>query len=415
MAIPVLNDYEYQYMEGGVLLNNSTSLPFIDVHNISGLSMPKVDAKTIEYDGRHGGYAYAQYVGMRTIIIDGVLYANSNTISATLDTLTTNFAPKEEDFPFFFKEPGIVQRYILCKPIACDYDVDNLRNYGSSKIQIQLSAGDVTKYADKADVTMVPSAQYNFTNIGNLETYPVFTATGSYSSMSIIHLQSGNTVTIESTTDTNDETIIDYQTKQAFINGVNASNKLTSRGWASLAPFKTDSFGISTNSTNLMTNPGCEANFGAGYAVGANWVGTQQSTEDKHSGTKSLRMVRSNKTVADGYVNVPTGIASIAAGRHMAWLWVKGTMPNVSIQIKSGSTVLASVTNVEVNKLAWNKYSLVFTTASTFTSPFFVITDVDQTPKNVLKNQKLFMDDFVFQSVNTGNLSVVASTRDGWL
>lgn len=415
MAIPVLNNYEYQYMEGGVLLNNSTSLPFIDVHNISGLSMPKIDAKTIEYDGRHGGYAYAQYVGMRTIIIDGVLYANSNTISATLDTLTTNFAPKEEDFPFFFKEPGIVQRYILCKPIACDYDVDNLRNYGASKIQIQLSAGDVTKYANKADVTMVPSAQYNFTNVGNLETYPEFTISGAYSSMSIVHIQSGNTVTIEYNTDNDDDTVIDYKTNRALINGDNASNYITSRGWAALEPNTVATFSISTVTANIMVNPGAEANFGAGYAVGSNWTGTQQSTEDKRSGAKSLRMVRKNKSATNGYCDVPTGVASIAAGRHMAWVWVKGTMPNVSISLMSGATTLLKITNVKVDKNKWTKYSLVFTTASTQTNPFFRITDVDQVAKKKLKNQKLFMDDFGFQSVSSGDVTAVASTKDGWL
>lgn len=415
MAIPVLANYEYQYSESGVLLNNSASLPFIDVHNISGLSMPKIEAKTVEYDGRHGGYAYARYVGMRTIIIDGVVYANPNSIGATLDALTTNFSPKEEDLPFFFKEPGFTQRYILCKPIACDYDVDNMRNYGASKIQIQLIAGDVTKYSDKADVTMTPSTQYTFTNAGNVETYPLFTITGEYDSMSIVHRQSGNTVTIVSDTDADDETVIDYYTGSALINGDNASNSLTSRGWAAIPPKGSATFSVSTRTVNLMVNPGAESNFGAGYAVGSSWDGTQQSTEDKHGGSKSLKMRRRNKSSSNCYCNVPTGVSSIAAGRHMAWVWVKGTIPNVSISIMSGATVLHDVTNVKVNKKKWTKYSLVFTTTATHNNPFFRITDEDLSAKKRLKNRKIYLDDFGFQSVNAGDLTVVASIKDGWL
>ena len=413
MAAPTLNTYEYQYMDSGVLLNGNTSLPFIDVQNVSGLDIPDIDVKDVEYDSRHGGFVYARYVKARTIIIDGILYANPATIDTTLDALNLNYAPRENDDPFYFKNTGI-QKYIMCKPIGLHYDVDTLRRYGASKIQIQLRAGDPLKYTNNADVVMTPGNTYTFNNSGTESTYPVFSSVGSYASIDIMHVGTGDTVTITYPTDGDDYTEIDYKNKVAYVNGDNASNTLTSIGWQPIPAMGSAQFRVSVVNGNLMANPGAESSYGSGYAVGSSWTGTQQFTGEKRSGNSSLRMARKNKTAANGNVTVPTGITNLAVGTYNVSVWIKGTMPKISLEVLNNGTSIAKTNLTKNSKKSWKKISVSFTLSSASGVITLRLSDTGDATSNLLKNRTLFMDDFNITSV-TGTLSVTAQTKNGWL
>lgn len=414
MVAPVLNTYEYQFTDSGVLLNGSTSLPFIDVTNVQGLDLPEISAVDSEYDSRHGGYVYAKYVGIRTIVIDGTLYANPSTIDTTIETLIANFMPRTDDAPLYFKGAGIAQRYIMCKPIGLKYNLNNLRNYGACDIQIQFKAGDPVKYVDNADTVVTSGVASSILNEGNVETFPSFSFTGAAAEVAIVNTDTGETVTHTYTTDADDSLVIDFKTRSCLLNGVKNSSYLTSLGWWSLKPGITTNFKVLATAAEAMVNGGCESDFGSGYAVGVNWTGTQQSTADKHSGSKSLRMVRKNKTPGGGTVTVPTTLTGLAAGSYTASVWVKGTMPNVNVAVLNGATTIASVSLFAVSSTTWRKVQLSFTLAATSGVMTFSISDTGQASSKLAKGKTLYLDDFSFKPTSA-DITTVVSSKDGWL
>lgn len=414
MAAPTLNAYEYQFTDGGVLLNRSGTLPFVDVTSIQGLDLPTIDDYEADFDGRHGGYIYARYVKSRTIIIDGILYASAATADVAIEALIANFVPREDDAPFYYRGAGIAQRYIMCKPIGFNFNIDNLRNYGACQIQIQLKAGDPLKYADNADVVVTSGTTGTVTNDGNAETFGVFDLSGAASEVSIVKVSTGETVTVTYTTDADDAITIDFKKRACYVNGVRNSSYLTSLGWWSFNPASSTDFKILSVGVDTMVNGNCEANFTGSYAVGTNWTGTQQFTGDKHSGSKSLKMTRKNKTAGGGTVTVPTGVTGQAAGTYTASVWLKGTMPHANISVYNAAVAVATLTLVPVSSTTWQKFQLTYTLATTGGDITFVISDTGEAANLLAKNKVLLMDDFSIRSVNSG-VTCTAHTKDGWL
>lgn len=415
MAAPVLNMYEYQYEDSGILLNGSVSLPFIDVQKVTGLDLPPIEAGEIDYDSQNGGFIYARFVTARTIVIDGILYANPSTIDQTLQSLRANFLPDDTDQPFYLRDAGLTQQYIMCKPIGLKYDVDKLRNYGACNIQIQLKAGDPTRYIDKADTAMVAGTNYSLTNNGNVITWPRLVTTGPFSEMAIVNNSTGDTVGFVYTADADDDIVLDFKTRSLLINDVNASGLLTSIGWWPLRPGVTEYFKVFSVGTNVMVNPDTESNYTTGYAVGANWTGTQGYTGDKHKGTRSLRMVRKNKTATNGQVTVPTGLTGQAAGTYTAWVWLKGSMPKATVQLRNAGTAITTVSLTSISSTAWKKVQFTYTLASTGGAIDFLITDAGQAASVYKKNQTLLIDDLGVSAINASSFNATMQSKDGWI
>jgi len=414
MVAPVLNPYEYQFTDTGVLLNNSTALPFIDISNIQGLDLPAIDSVDSEYDSRHGGYVYSRFVKIRTIVLDGTLYANAASIDTTIETLIANFMPRTTDAPFYYRGAGVAQRYIMCKPVGFNFNITALRNNGSCDIQIQLKAGDPVKYVDDADLPVTSGTAYAITNNGNVETFPKFDITGAAAEVVMVNTDTGETVTHTFTTDADDSVVIDFKTRSCTLNGVKNSSYLTSLGWWSFPPGVATNFKLLATAAEAMVNGGCEADFGAGYAVGANWTGTQQSTADKHSGSKSLRMVRKNKTAGSGTVTVPTTLTGLVAGSYTASVWVKGTMPNITVLVQNAGATVATATLFAVSSTTWRKVQLSFTLAAVSGAMTFVLNDTGQAASKLAKGKTLYMDDFSFKPTSA-TVTAVVSSKDGWL
>lgn len=417
MVAPVLGSYEYQFMDGGVLLNGSSSiLPFIDVTNVKGLDLPSIESKTSEYDGRHGGYVYAQYTSTRTIIIDANLYAATNNVDAALVPLIANFMPRENDAPFYFKGAGIQQQYIMCKPIGLNYDITTLRRFGVCNIQIQLEAGDPIKYIDKAPVTVNSGSTVTLTNNGLVTTYPVVSLVGAASEVSVFNANTGETVTMTYNTDADDVSVIDFTRRDCTINDQKASGFLTSFGWFGLEPGKSTRIGLMSASANLMVNGNCEANFGTGYSVGVNWTGTQQYTTLKHSGSKSLYISRKNITAANGYVVIPTGQTGLSAGTYYLEFWMYGTVPKFNISVLNGGAEIASMTGVTLpTTTAWYKKSITFTLTAASGAITINVNDAGNVATAYKKAQSLAFDDFVLTKMNTVGVQATISSKDGWL
>lgn len=415
MAAPVLNMYEYQFKDSGVLLNGGASLPFIDVLKVTGLDLPPIETGDIDYDSQDGGFVYARFVQARTIVIDGTLYANPSTIDQTLLLLRNNFLPSEEDAPLYIRDAGLSQQYIMCKPVGLNYDVDALRHYGACNIQIQLKAGDPTRYINKADIAVTAGTNYSVTNNGNRATWPVLTTTGPFAEMSITNSLTGDTVGFVFAADADDDIVLDFKTKQLIINDENRSGLLTSIGWWPLRPGVTEQFRVYSIGTNVMVNPDTESNYSGDYAVGANWTGTQGYTGDKHKGTRSLRMVRKNKTAANGQVIIPTGVTGQAAGTYTAWVWVKGSMPKVTVNLRSAGTVIRTITLANVNATSWKKIQFTYTLASTGGAITFMLTDAGQATSVYKKNQTLLIDDMGIAPINASSFDAVMSAKDGWI
>ena len=415
MAAPTLGVYEWQYKDDGFRLNGSTALPFIDVSKVQGLDMPDIEEATSNYDARHGGYGYARFVGLRTIIITGTLYAAAASVDTVLDTLKSNFMPSDTEYPFYLRGAGPAQRYIMCKSLGIKYDIDRLRSIGSSPIQIQLLAGDVTQYIDNNDVTVTSGNSGTVTNDGNLTTYPVIELTGAATRIQLTKVSTGETVTLTYTTDADDVVVIDFNTRSCMINGEKNSTYLTSLGWWGLDPGVATTFRVSAISTDLMTNGSCEANFGAGYAVGANWEGTQQFTGEKHDGSRSLRMRRRNTTTANGNVTIPTGLTGLAAGTYTVSLWLKGSMGLINIGVFNGASSVASISNAAVSSTTWKKFSLTFTLAATSGTMTIQLNDLNTTKKFRVKNKYLYIDDMDVRAIQATTVTAVVSTKDGWM
>ena len=231
MAAPTLNDYEYMFKDTGVLLNGTSAVPFIDVQAISGLDMPAVQVVEETLDGQHGGEIYAKYFEPRTIIIDAVLYANPNAVDASLDALIENYMPDDVEYPFYFKGTGIGQRYVMCKAIGFNSPLEIDRTVGAAKVQMQLKAPDPRKYVDNVNQTMVANTNYSPVNAGNMETYPVFTVAGAWTSITFTNNTQVKSVVLTDTRVAGDITVVDFKNKAVTVNGVRKSSIVTTGNW----------------------------------------------------------------------------------------------------------------------------------------------------------------------------------------
>lgn len=230
MAAPALSDYQYQFKDSGILLNGDV-LPFFDVTKVSGLDLPDTDPNIDDVDGQHGGTVYVNYVKPRTIVVEGTLYADPDTIESTIDACISNFIPDNSQAPFYFKHPGVSQRYINAKAIAFKSDTDSLRRIGQGAFQIQLVAGDPRKYVNNADIVMAENTNYIPPNAGNTNSYPVFTITGAMTAISLINNALGRTVRLDTVRSAGDITIVDFATRSVTINGVQNSAVVTTANW----------------------------------------------------------------------------------------------------------------------------------------------------------------------------------------
>lgn len=231
MAAPTLGNYEYQLGDTGIKLNGTSTLPFFDIDKVAGLDMPKIEVKEDSLDAQHGGVVFGKYFQPRTIIIDGAIYADPTTVDSYIDSLISNYMPSESDTPFYFKHPGVTQRYVLCRPVGFNYDIERLRAYGKCSAQLQLKAGDPRKYVDNADQVMTVGSNYTPTNTGNMETYPIFVITGAWSTITFTNNTAAKSVVLTDTRVAGDITVINFKDRSVIVNGSRKSSIVSTGNW----------------------------------------------------------------------------------------------------------------------------------------------------------------------------------------
>lgn len=232
MAIPALGTYEYQFKDNGVRLNGDVSYNegWVDIQKITGLDMPPVIAHEGDLDGMHGGFIDADFVGMRTIVLEGTVYAPVDKVDDFLDDIVGNFLPSREEFPFYVRQTSR-QVYMMCKSLGVRFDVDNLRGSGRSSIQIQLICPNPIKRYDNLDVSLTAGDGYKLVpNIGNVATYNTITIPGPFTEVRLQRYTFGF-LTLLANVAAGSTAVINMRNRSVRIDGVQQSGSISGDWW----------------------------------------------------------------------------------------------------------------------------------------------------------------------------------------
>jgi hypothetical protein len=142
-----------------VLLNDDTTLPFVDVEKVVGLDSAPYRETIRDHEGSDGGFIDAEFERGRDVVLEGTVYA-SDAADATatevyLDSIKANYAPVQTPIPFVFSVPGVEERLIFVKPRGVRYNWELLRRIGITPIQLMMFAEDPRIYTAEESQTTV--------------------------------------------------------------------------------------------------------------------------------------------------------------------------------------------------------------------------------------------------------------------
>lgn len=265
---PTLSDYEYQFDDDGILFNANNAgiaaaLPFIDVVRVTGLDTPEYRTATRDHEGVDGGYVDSEFMTMRTVVIEGTIYAEPTDADTICDNLRYNFRPSSEERPFYFKHPNKQTRVVFGKALGARYDVEGLRRWGSTALQCTITcptpyiydADPVTGVGDLGGVDTGFGFPLGFDfgfggdnnydggvvvfNAGTHSAYPVVTIFGPVSTPGLSESQSGKEVQFNLSLTPEDSLEVDFLHRRVTLNGLSSQRAtMTSgpRSWWSVAP-----------------------------------------------------------------------------------------------------------------------------------------------------------------------------------
>jgi hypothetical protein len=238
--------YLFQYKNDGVVLNTDVTPdePFVDITKVSGLDNAPFRTTEREREGMDGGFVDAEFETVRTIVLEGTVYAGSDfdKLEPYMDSLKTNYAPRRHPEPFYFEIPGIFKRLAFAKSYGVKYDIDQARRIGSSPIQIQLIAEDPAIYSSgviNLETTLavattgrgynrsfdygygppIAGGRITITNAGNRPTGGVLTIRGPIEDPEIVHDISGNHLAFDITLHEEQYLDIDLRNRTVLLNG----------------------------------------------------------------------------------------------------------------------------------------------------------------------------------------------------
>jgi hypothetical protein len=228
MAVPTLLAEEYQFVEDtGIKLNGASALPFVDILSIDGLDAAQVRTLATPREGMHGGYVDAEFEDIRTITIEGEIYASPTALETYLDSLKANFAPSKVVQPFYFGTDAGT-RCIFAKSTGLRYAKDQLRRLGKVAFQVQLIAEDPRIYATTVTSQGLPGT---LVLVGNRDTTGTITIAGSRTNPVIT--MGTSVLTFNYTLAGGNTIVIDLAKRTVILNGTtNLRSALTiSGGW----------------------------------------------------------------------------------------------------------------------------------------------------------------------------------------
>jgi hypothetical protein len=145
LSAPDLNAEEYQYMDSGILINGDVSVPFTDLTKVSGLDAAEIRQTSHNREGVDGGYLDAQFENMRTVTLEGTLYASTTGFESVVDDYKANFAPQSEPQPLYLGTDAGT-RVVYGKSLGFRYDKEQLRRLGMCAFQVQVVCEDPRIY-----------------------------------------------------------------------------------------------------------------------------------------------------------------------------------------------------------------------------------------------------------------------------
>jgi hypothetical protein len=161
-----LDDYTFQLRDTGTVLNAEVALPFVDIDRVIGLDSAPFRETIRDHEGVDGGFIDAEFEQGREIAIDGMAYADINTIEAFMDTLKGEYGPITTPVPFYFKAPGADERVIFVKPRGVAYDWDAARRKGMTPVQFRMFAEDPRLYDNNLLTVTIPYGGEATTGLG---------------------------------------------------------------------------------------------------------------------------------------------------------------------------------------------------------------------------------------------------------
>lgn len=256
------DDFSYMLGDGGIILNpNSTIMPFVDITSVKGLDNAPYRTTERDHEGTDGGFMDAEYEKGRSIVLEGTLYAVADQVEPYLDNLKANFAPSRTLIPFYFKKPGVAERFLKVKPLGVRYDIDQIRRLGYTDVQFSMFAEDPRVYSSNLrDFTIQQTAvsiggrSYNksysysygasitpsggnFPVGGNRPTPPIITISGPAEYPIIVNDTLGATMLFDIILDSGSSLTIDMYYHTVKINGVeNRRSSLVSPEWFFFQP-----------------------------------------------------------------------------------------------------------------------------------------------------------------------------------
>lgn len=247
----------FMLSDTGVILNtDSTSLPFVDIDEVTGLDNAPYRETERDHEGTDGGFMDAEFEKGRPVSLKGTIYANTSTMESYLDDLKANWAPSATPVPFYFKAPGVPERVLFVKPLGCSYDWKTMRRIGCGEVMFKMYAEDPRIYSstlNSIDIAYGGDAGTGFAfNLGfdfsfgaaipptgavisvggSRPTPPLFTITGPVTSPAIINDTLGITMYFNITLEATDTLVIDAANRTITQNGsINRRGVLQEPNW----------------------------------------------------------------------------------------------------------------------------------------------------------------------------------------
>lgn len=365
---PPLDNYEYQFGDAGQLLNQTQAyttadLPFIDITKVSGLDSGEFRSASHDHEGVDGGYLDSEFQTMRTIVLEGTLYADPDDPETVCDALKYDFRPVRDPQPFYFKFPNKAVRKVYAKGQGCKYDLETLRRTGQTALQLQLIAE--TPYIYDADPISgngnlgaidpgigfdmafdmgfgglsVPANGVPLLNSGNHRAYPVVVLGGQLDQPMLVDSATGNVIRLNISLGINDLLEVDMFKHTVHLNGVtNRRNTIIGRPqWFYVDPSVQTTifmFGASSSSTGSITAT-------SGSADNVTIVGTDADAADVVIGQQG-RLFDAGGVLKETTVFTVTGKSSSLGFTTVTFSPGAGANPAIGDVLRLGGAIFSA-------------------------------------------------------------------------
>jgi hypothetical protein len=250
-----LSDFTFQLDSGPILNDDSASVPFVDIDKVVGLDSAPYRETIRDHEGTDGGFIDAEFERGRDVILEGMIYLDSNNDETYLDELKANFAPRTAPVSLVLKPPGVDERVIFVKPRGVRYDWESVRRVGMTPAQFLMYAEDPRIYDNSLLSTLipfgglattgfgfsfgfdlsfgvtVPPAGANVVNAGNRPMPAVMTVAGPVVNPRIINQTDSRTLEFEVDVPAASSLVIDLVNRTVVLDGTNARGFLTTAEW----------------------------------------------------------------------------------------------------------------------------------------------------------------------------------------